>query len=147
MSTVYKRNVVNVNWIPLVPGYRDVYGEAREFQVAVWLEDGFDGWNLTPVIEALASAVGVSADQVMLNQRHYLREHPNVDPEFWMDGTLYFVQRPRDFSQVGKATPLPTKAPPAWVTTPRPPKAPPAWVRASQSEVSHNAGGSSTDAS
>ena len=43
--------------------------------------------------------------KVIFNRRHYLRDHPAMDPEYWHDGTLYLMQKPREFTGVGKPRP------------------------------------------
>ena len=62
---VYSRNVIDINWLPLVPGMRDTYGPECEFQIIVWLPNTFDGWDLTSIRAAVAGTVGVRVDEVM----------------------------------------------------------------------------------
>ena len=49
----------------MVPGAAAVYMDSREFEITVWLRRGYDGWDLAPIREAVAEAVGLSADQVI----------------------------------------------------------------------------------
>ena len=68
-SVVFVRNVIEINWTALSPGSVDSYMFPREFEVTVWLPRGYDGWDLTPIAQVVAQAVGLSADQVMRGNR------------------------------------------------------------------------------
>jgi len=64
-SVTYARHVIEINWTPLSPGSADSYMQAREFEIPIWLPHGYDGWDLTAIVKAVAQAVGVGADEVI----------------------------------------------------------------------------------
>ena len=63
MSTTYHTTRVSVNWLPLLPGERDLYGDAQELEVSVLVPEGFDGKDLTAHVEEVARVVGVDKTQ------------------------------------------------------------------------------------
>ena len=86
----------DIGWMPLQRGSGDIYEAERTFKVHVLLEvDAHDrvvDWlSLLPYRTAVANAVKLGVDQVIVNYFHYGEYHPFKHPDYWMDAKLHFM--------------------------------------------------------
>ena len=90
----------DIGWMRLQRGSGDIYEAERTFEVHVLLEvDAHDrvvDWlSLLPYRTAVANAVGLEVDQVIVNYFHYGEYHPFKHPDYRDEPVLYFMQQQR----------------------------------------------------
>ena len=97
MGTTYQSVPVEIGWMPLQRGSGDVYEAERTFEVRVLLpvdrHNRTVNWlNLLPYRTAVANAVKLGVDQVIVNYFHYGEYHPFKHPDYMFDTKMYFMQ-------------------------------------------------------